>query len=134
MKKILIPLLAFTLLVSPVLVSAQYEGLVKCDGVVLPGEKGKTKCDFIALMNQIQFLINWGIGMLLVLSVAVAAYTGILYMYAGFSGDVGKAQEAKSNFTKIFVGILIVLSAWLIVRTLLNWLLNREVYKFDLIG
>lgn len=134
MKKILIPLLAFTLITSPLLVSAQYEGLVKCDGVVLPGEQGKTKCDFIALMNQIQFLINWGIGMLLVLSVAVAAYTGILYMYAGFTGNVGQAQEAKSNFTKIFVGILIVLSAWLMVRTLLNWLLNREAYTFDLIG
>jgi hypothetical protein len=134
MKKIFIPILTLTILLTPFLVSAEYAGLVKCDGVVLPGETGKTRCDFVALMNQIQFLINWGIGILMVISVAVAAYTGILYMYAGFTGNVNQALEAKSNFMKIFGGILIVLSAWLIVRTLLNWLLNKDVYKFDLLG
>ena len=134
MKKIFIPILAFIVLMAPVFVFAQYDGLVKCDGVVLPGETEKTRCDFVALINQIKFLINWAMGMLMVIAVGVAAYVGIMYMYAGFTGNVGKAQEAKGYFTNILTGILIVLFAWLIVRTILNWLVNTDVYKFDLLG
>lgn len=135
MKKLIIPILAFSILVAPpVTVLAQYTGLVQCDGVVLPGEKNKKRCDFVALMNQIKFLINWGIGILMVVAVGVAVYAGVMYMVAGFTGNAGKAQEAKGYFTNIFVGILIILFAWLIVRTIINWLVDTGVYKFDFLG
>lgn len=133
MKKIIIPIIAFMIILVPV-ASAQYTGLVKCDGVVLPTDpQGKKRCDFVALVEQIQFLIKWGMGMLLAIAVVVAAYTGIMYMVAGFNGDVSKANKAREQFTNIFWGILIVLFAWLIVRTLLNWLVDTSVYKFDLL-
>lgn len=134
MKTFFASLLAFTLIVTPVVVVAQYTGLVQCDGVVLPGETDKKRCDFVALINQIKFLINWGIGMLIVISVAVAAWVGAMYMYAGFTGNVSEATKAREHFWNIFVGILIVLFAWLIVRTILNWLVNTDIYKFDLLG
>ncbi len=132
MKKIIAPLLAFTILIAPAVGIAQYTGLVKCDGVVLPGETDKTVCNFVSLINQIKFLINWGIGMLMIIAVVVAAYVGAMYMYAGFTGDVGKANKAREYFGNIFVGVLIVLFAWLIVRTILNWLV-KPGFGLDLI-
>lgn len=137
MKKILLSLFCFSLLLSPFLVQAQYTGLVKCDGVVLEGDsdiQNRKKCDFKQLILQIQFLINWGIGLLVALTVLIAVYVGGLYMYAGFTGNVSEAQRARGYFSNIFIGILIVLFAWLIVRTVLNWLVDTKEYGFDLLG
>lgn len=137
MKKLLIPLLCFAFLTTPFAVQAQYTGLVKCDGVILASDsnvQNRKKCSFVELVKQIQFLISWGIGLLIAITVLVAVYVGGLYMYAGFTGDVGKAQQARGYFYNIFGGILIVLFAWLIVRTLLNYLVDTNEFGLDLLG
>lgn len=137
MKKLLIPLLCFAFLTTPFAVQAQYTGLVKCDGVILASDtnaQNRKKCSFVELVKQIQFLISWGIGLLIAITVLVAVYVGALYMYAGFTGDVGKAQQARGYFYNIFGGILIVLFAWLIVRTLLNYLVDTNEFGLDLLG
>ncbi len=137
MKKIFIYLFCFSLLSTPFAVQAQYTGLVKCDGVILSSDsnlQNRKKCSFVELIKQIQFLISWGIRLLIALTVLVAVYVGGLYMYAGFTGNVGKAQQARGYFNHIFGGILIVLFAWLIVRTLLNYLVDTKEFGLDLLG
>lgn len=129
-------------LFAPVMLFAQtpagpYTGLVQCDGVVLPTDENaalRKKCSFVELINQIQFLINWGITFLLLVTTALFAYTGIMYMYAGFTGSVSEAESAKKKFTNIFWGIIIVLFAWLVVRTALNWLIDPAFGGLDLLA
>lgn len=133
MRKILITILSIAILTSPFLVFAAYDGLVKCDGVVLPGEKDKTRCNIVALVDQIKFLIDWGIKMLMVLLVGVFAYAGAMYMYAGFVGKAQEAEKAKGYLENIAWGVLIILFAWLIVRTILNYLVKPE-FGLDLLG
>lgn len=139
MKKII-----FTMffLLLPVMSMAQtttgpYTGLVKCDGVILASDKDaalRKKCDLVELINQIQFLVNWGIRIILLITLILLAYTGGAYMYAGVTGDVGEAKAAKDRFGNIFWGIIIMLFAWLVVRTALNWLIDPAFGGLDLLG
>ncbi len=141
MKKILLITL---FLLTPALSMAQtpantgpYTGLVKCDGVILSSDTDaakRKKCDFIELVNQINFLVNWAIRFILLVTLALLAYTGGAYMYAGMAGDVSAANAAKGRLSNIFWGIIIMLFAWLVVRTALNWLIDPAFGGLDLLG
>ncbi|MBI5126475.1 MAG: hypothetical protein HZA80_01800 [Candidatus Taylorbacteria bacterium] len=134
MKKILrkmgIGMLALMILVAPTLLLAattagtddlrRYsEGgfsLVQCDGVV--SKPGEVKCDFSALIKQVQFLISWMFRIGVTLAVGLFAYAGILFM----STDPKNITKAREIFPNIVKGFVIMLLAWLIVRTILLWL------------
>jgi hypothetical protein len=74
-------------------------------------------CDFAGLMTQIQHFLNIAI----IGGVVVAV---LLFTYAGFKliqdGEKNRTQ-AKEIFQKVLVGLLIMLSAWGIVYTILTW-------------
>jgi len=50
------------------------------------------------------------------------SYAGFLYVTAG--GNTGKIQKAHDIFKDVAVGFLIVLSAWLIVNTIVSPLIS----------
>jgi len=75
-------------------------------------------CDFNGLMLQVQHLITVMIILGIVLAVGGFAYAGGLYI----TGEKGKIEHAKSIFRKVFVGLIIMLSAWFIVYQIISWL------------
>ncbi len=90
--------------------------LVQCDGVPTPGTN-EVKCDFAALINQVKFLMRWMFYISIPIAVGLFAYAGGLFMTA----NPGKIKDAKKIFSHVVVGFIIMLLAWLIVRTILYW-------------
>ncbi len=64
--------------------------------------------------NVLNFIIFLGI----IISAIMFAYAGFLYTTA--AGDKGKVGKAHTIFGAVAIGILITLSAWLLVNTLLD--------------
>ncbi len=100
-----------------------YGGLVKCDGVVNKNEPDRQRvCDFIALMDTIKSLINWAFVMSLPIATALFAWAGLLYI----TGTPGNIKKAKSIFSTTAIGFIIMIVAWLSIRTLVDWLVKSE--------
>lgn len=94
-------------------------GLVPCDNT--PGADGKiaNPCDFNALMRLIDKVIKF---ILYGLSVPIAA---IMFAYAGFlmvtsGGSPENRSKAKSIFSSVVFGLVIVAGAYIIVKTILS--------------
>ena len=112
----------------PVSVSAtnvdDNKGLVPC-GATLNG-KIDNPCNFDHFLILVSRITNY----LIIIGAAVAAlafgWAGYLMMTAG--GEMGKIEEAKAIFTKVLVGFLIMLSAWLIVHALEAGFLDTSVF------
>jgi len=104
------PLAVFFLLTLPSLVFGQTPpGLVTCSG---------PDCDMCHFVNMINGIVNWLFGFLV-----LAAVFGL--MISGFKLVVSAGNEAawsaaKSMVTSVVVGLVIVLSAWLIVDTIMK--------------
>ncbi len=132
-KTLLIILIAFSF-VPTISHSAEikldYSGWVQCDGVVTPGEEGRTvPCNFANLVNMVGFLINWLFVISIPVIVGLLAYSGFLYM----TGTQENIKKAKAVMTNAVVGFIIMLMAWFIVTTLLKWLLNPNFSGVDAI-
>jgi len=111
--KYFIPTVALIVL-FPDLAQAQLgltEGL--CDGTTC------SACHLVELANR---LIKWLIGIVVMLFAVLAVWAGFGLVTSG--GNPSALQDAKSRFTNAFIGFLIVLSAWLIVDTLMRGIVN----------
>jgi len=114
LKKAAVVIFALFFIV-PFAVSAQ--GLVPCGGETQPA------CDFNyfiqLIQNVIQFLM---FTVAMPLAAVLFAWAGIMMLTAGGSED--KIKQAKEIFWWVFVGILIALSAWLVVNAITSALLK----------
>lgn len=125
MKKTLLTLLVVFSII-PILTFAQgtgvkldYSGLVKCDGVVTKSEgqdRGNT-CDFNDLIGTFKSTISWLFFISVPLATTLFAYAGLLYM-TGSPKNIGAAKEI---FTSVGWGFIIMLTAWFLVVTAVNW-------------
>lgn len=79
-------------------------------------------CEFKHLIILAQNIMNFMILITLPLAAIGFAWAGWLYLSAG--GNSGKITQAHEIFKKVFWGFVFVLSAWLIVYTITNALLN----------
>ena len=77
-------------------------------------------CDLALLAQNI---LNDGIYVAIFLSAILFAWAGWKHMSAG--GDSHQIQEANKVFAAVFIGLIIILSAWLIVNTLMSALLGN---------
>ena len=112
------------MLLLPTLVSAA--GLIP---IVPTKEQGSTCndvggcqsiCDLALLAQNI---LNDGIFISVFLCAALFAWAGWKLMTAG--GNIGEIKKAKSVFSSVFIGLIIILAAWLIVDTLMSTLLGK---------
>jgi hypothetical protein len=98
--------------------SADAAGLVPCDG---SAENPCNACAFTLMANNlIQFLFT-----LLTLGAV------LMIVYAGFQmvvsqGDPGAWSKAKGMLTSIIIGFIIILSAWLVVDTVIKTLVDSS--------
>jgi len=103
------------ILLVPDLTQAQTLGLTEslCEG------EECSACHFVELANR---LIKWLIGIVVILFAVLAVWAGFGLVTSG--GNPSALQDAKSRFTNAFIGLLIVLSAWLLVDTLMRGIVN----------
>lgn len=105
MRKI-IAILGLSLPLLPIIVSA---AIVPCDG------PNCQACDFAKLgQNVLNFLVQVSV----ILAGIAIAWAGILMVTSG--GDSSKVSTARNIFTNVIIGIIIVLSAWLIIDTVVK--------------
>ena len=152
MKKVFIILIlvyfgGLTAAVSPVMAQQgtfalgnriTYDGLVDCDGVVgkvldkygkptdtaKPGEEGRQqRCDFAALMRTVNKMINWMFYIAVPLATVLFAYAGLLYI----RGTSGARTQANKIFTSVGIGFIIMLVAWISVRTVVGLFVKDSV-------
>ncbi len=106
-----LPLIFLTLLILiPVITDA---GIIPCDN----------DCDFEDFIQLIRNIIDWIIKISVPVATGVFAWAGFKYMT---SGVVDQKSEAKEMIRKVFIGFVVILSAWLIVSTIINALLNED--------
>jgi len=96
-------------------------GLVKSDcGYNLGKDKGGRICGFSDLMGLIGRVIEYIFVLVLPIAAIVFAYAGFLFMTSG--GDSGKRTAAKTAMTKLVIGIVVIMMAWLLVKLILTTL------------
>lgn len=119
--KILAHALVFGIITTPFMVGAA--GFVPCGG---PGEKS---CTFDHLIIMINKLIQFALYGLVVPLAAVA------FMWAGASLVLQQDKhhawtEAKERFTDVFIGIAIIMAAFVVVKFILFTFLKADQYSF----
>ncbi|MBI1974398.1 MAG: hypothetical protein HYS51_00860 [Candidatus Zambryskibacteria bacterium] len=82
-------------------------------------------CTFAKLMELAQHLINWMITLSTFFAVAAFAYAGFLLLTSG--GNEATKNKAKDIFTKVLIGYLWILGAWLLVYTISTILLRPGI-------
>jgi len=85
---------------------------------------GGVDCGWCDLVQLAQNLINIGIFITIALSAMTFAYAGFLYLSGG--GNPGKIAKARGMFTKVAVGLMIILGAWLGVDTLMKTVVRND--------
>lgn len=125
-KTLLTTFLVLTLMSSGVPIAIaqapklDYSGFVKCDGVLKTGEAEKDRqnvCNFAALIDTAIKIINWMFVISIPVATALFAYAGALYM----TGIPGKMGQARKIFLSVGIGFIIMISAWVAVRTFVDW-------------
>ena len=84
--------------------------LVPCDG---------PDCQACHVVELGQNIVTFLIQIASFIAVLVFAYGGFLMVTA--AGNTGQVSKAKEMFTDALVGILIVLSGWLVIDTVMKW-------------
>jgi len=94
--------------------------LVPCDGVSIKGQG--VECDYNALVNGINNLVKYFIYLAHFFAIAMFMYAGFLYMFAGDKSS--NVEQAKRIFKNIGIGLFFVYAAWLLVYSLLTYLID----------
>ena len=85
-------------------------------------------CRFNDIISTVQNIINF---LAIYISVPVAtimfAWAGGTYLFAG--GNESRIKKAHNIFINVLVGFLIVISAWLIINTIANALLDTAKFE-----
>ena len=115
---IILTALILPLLFVPVVASAElFPTLVPCDGPVGDGVTGEP-CTYSTFIKGVDNILRFLIGFATVVAVIMFVYAGYLLISSG--GDRAKAEQAKAIFKNVTIGFVIVITAWLIVFTIVD--------------
>ena len=84
-----------------------------------------TVCDFFVL---IQNIINFLLYVFAPLATLMAVYVAFLFMFSG--GSPQKITDAKSKLWLLVIGIFWVLGSWLVLNTILNFVVDKSVFPW----
>ncbi len=101
------------------LVPACQVGDASCDNAYAPQNYGT--CEIVLLANNV---LRFIIGLLSLIATLVFVYAGYLLVLS--RGDVSQMQRAKGMFTNVLIGLVIMLSAFLIVNTVMSILVGSD--------
>lgn len=91
--------------------------LVSCTGVVDPRTGKGVECDYNQVIYTIARIIRYIFYVMIPVVLGMIIFTGFKYMMAG--GDANLIADAKRMFKPIFIGIALILGAYLIVYNLI---------------
>jgi hypothetical protein len=97
--------------------NASAAGLVPC------GLGKSDPCTLCHFLIGIKGLIDWGMKIIVTLSIAGISIAGVMYVIS--SGDPTFATKAKGFVTSIIIGFSLMLGGWLIINTTF-WLLSAQ--------
>jgi len=123
--KIFLPILILLILLTPIFVGAQAkeDPLVSADCGVIVNGKINRECGYADLLALVNRIINWIIMISVPIAAGVFAWAGFKYMTTGIADQ---KSEAKEMIQKVFIGFVVILSAWIIVNTITNTLLSDK--------
>ena len=102
-------------------------GLVPCGAVSgFLDIFGATECGLCDLVKLFGNINNFLLGVTIPISIALFAWAGVMYFAAG--GNPKQIIRAHRIFKSVIIGFIIALSAWLVVQTVLNALVNRSIF------
>lgn len=81
-------------------------------------------CDFCALVQTINNIIQFVIAVLILCCVLIMMYAGFRMVTS--TGDPGAVTEAKKLFTNVVIGFVIILASWTVVDTLLKAVMGDQ--------
>ncbi|MEX0933983.1 MAG: hypothetical protein WD003_01850 [Candidatus Paceibacterota bacterium] len=113
-----LPTLLFIAFFIPTLVLGQ--GLVPCDGA---------NCDLDALVELGENIMKWLFTIAGLLGALMFAYAGVLYLTA--AGNETQINKATGIFRVVLFGILIALSAYLVIQLIVNSLLKPGISPLE---
>ncbi len=116
MKRFVVSTFLLFLLISPILVSAQATGgLVPCSG---------PDCLACHVVSLGQNLLTWFITVMVSVIALVFAWGGLKMVMS--AGNTEGITQAKGMMTNAIVGLVIMLSAWLIVDTIMKLVITDD--------
>ena len=124
--KPLLTTLILSFLILPLFTLAQYkpavgsdgtltEGLVPCEGAFC------STCDVVVLANT---GIKWLLTLSFLFFAVLAVRAGVKLVIS--QGNPGALSDAKQSFTNAFIGLVIIMVAWILVDTLLRNVLGKD--------
>ncbi|MEZ4156926.1 MAG: pilin [Candidatus Paceibacterota bacterium] len=122
MKTFLLTLALLTAVALPFATHAQIFDPDFCDPAVLPGEPNA--CDLGRATDFIDRIIQWVIRLALPLSAVFIAYGGFLILTS--SGNTGRIESGKKVITSVVIGLIIILTSFLIVKAVFTILPVNE--------
>ncbi len=99
--------------------SALPKQIVPCSGAIARNGIPACTCDHIVALAQ--NLMNTGIFFFVIFAAVMFAYGGFLYLT---NEAIGKQQQAKGIFKNVAIGLVVILSAWLVVDVIMKSLLG----------
>lgn len=124
MKKTLVVCFLLGLILVPAFVYAQGTVGIPCDGVEVP-------CKFEHFMQLISNVLNFLILLSIPLGTLAFAWAGWLMLMS--EGNPSKKEDAKEIFKNVGIGLILMLTAWLIVNTIMSALVDDDAY-INLLG
>ncbi|MBL4683623.1 MAG: hypothetical protein JKY37_03455 [Nannocystaceae bacterium] len=109
--------LVFLGIFAAVFPAVTFAQIVPCSGGI--GDP----CGWSDLLTLGQNILNFIVTLSIVSAALIFAYAGFLYFTAG--GDTGKVSQAHSLFLAVVIGLFLVLTAWLVVNTILDTLTGK---------
>ena len=119
-------LLLLIILFVPDFVAAQATNSIAPGGFVTCEGAGCRACDLISMINRI---IKWLFGIFFVLFAVLMTVAGFGLVTSG--GNASALNEAKSKFNNALIGLLIMMSAWLVVDLVMRTLLKDDGQKIN---
>lgn len=95
-----------------------WKPLIVCEGT------STDPCTYKDLVELARVVVHDLVILSTFLAVIVFAYAGYILLFSG--GKVGEFEKAKGMFTKVALGYLWILAAWLIVYTISKALVSSD--------
>ena len=115
-----------SLLLTLILPIITFAALVPC------GNSDQPACNISYFIYMVNAIINGIIGIATVIFAISLIYGGFLYLTSG--ENPGNKEKAKSMLWRTLIGFVIILTAWVIVHTILNALVPEGSTIYEFIG
>lgn len=99
------------------------DGIINCN-TKWNGKSFDDPCNFKAAMELLQIVIDWMFYVAVPISVIGILYAGYLYLFAFNSPK--NIETAHGLFKTVFIGFGIMLTAWILVTTLVKAVVDTE--------